>query len=433
MATRASTAWRSPFHHTILPLASAADRRVEIRWGLRDFELRFGRPARGMWLPEAAVDLPTLRLLAEAGVEHTILAPWQAGDATHRDTSAVSGRARAAAEHRRRPVRPPPVERGLVRFAGDRRRRPLHAGGARASAELGGLRRTTSRRSSSSPRTVSCTATISRSASSSSSGSSSRGPMAWRAASTSCRWARRCANRRVTRIRTIRIAERTSWSCHHGRPALERRLPLRGRRTVEGAAASRVRATGGRDRCHHRAGRVRVSPDRRTRGRRGTPTSTSSSGRPRAGRSPPDGSGDRRGATRSTRDGAGTFLALMEAQRWRLAMFASDGWYWDDPARPETASVLRAAARAARLIDGLANAGPGTPARRRSGAVHLTRSPDRRRRDVRTSPCRGRTARASTGARDAPTRSRQRPGPRLVSLPRPRSDRHSDQRTYGNR
>jgi len=69
-----------PFHHPILPLASAADRRVEIRWGLRDFELRFGRPATGMWLPETAVDLPTLRLLAEAGVRHTILAPWQADD-----------------------------------------------------------------------------------------------------------------------------------------------------------------------------------------------------------------------------------------------------------------------------------------------------------------------------------------------------------------
>jgi hypothetical protein len=47
----------------------------------------------------------------------------------------------------------------------------------------------------------------------------------------------------------------------------------------------------------------------------------------------------------------------MEAQRWRLAMFASDGWYWDDPSRPETAAVLRSAARAARLADGLAGAG----------------------------------------------------------------------------
>ena len=74
---RGSNGLAQPFHHTILPLASAHDRRTEIRWGLRDFELRFGRPAIGMWLPETAVDLPTLRLLAEAGVRHTILAPWQ--------------------------------------------------------------------------------------------------------------------------------------------------------------------------------------------------------------------------------------------------------------------------------------------------------------------------------------------------------------------
>ena len=32
-------------------------------------------------------------------------------------------------------------------------------------------------------------------------------------------------------------------------------------------------------------------------------------------------------------------------------MFASDGWFWDDPIRPETRQVLRAAARAARLVD----------------------------------------------------------------------------------
>ena len=42
----------------------------------------------------------------------------------------------------------------------------------------------------------------------------------------------------------------------------------------------------------------------------------------------------------------------MEAQTWRLAMFASDGWYWDDPVRPETRQVLRAAARAVRIVDG---------------------------------------------------------------------------------
>ena len=43
----------------------------------------------------------------------------------------------------------------------------------------------------------------------------------------------------------------------------------------------------------------------------------------------------------------------MEAQRWRLAMFASCGWYWDVPDRPETQGVIRAAVHAARLVDGL--------------------------------------------------------------------------------
>ena len=32
----------------------------------------------GLWLPETAVDLLSLRLAAEAGVRYTILAPWQA-------------------------------------------------------------------------------------------------------------------------------------------------------------------------------------------------------------------------------------------------------------------------------------------------------------------------------------------------------------------
>ena len=46
-------------------------------------------------------------------------------------------------------------------------------------------------------------------------------------------------------------------------------------------------------------------------------------------------------------------LKLMDAQRWRLAMFSSDGWFWDDPIRPETRHVLRFAARAAQLTDAI--------------------------------------------------------------------------------
>ena len=47
-------------------------------------------------------------------------------------------------------------------------------------------------------------------------------------------------------------------------------------------------------------------------------------------------------------------LAVLEAQRWRLGMFASCGWFWEEPFRPETRQVLLAAARAARLVDSLA-------------------------------------------------------------------------------
>src|SRR5215212_8998424 len=56
-----ATAIAQPYHHSILPLASAADRRTEIAWGLRDFELRFGHRPAGLWLPETAVDRETLR------------------------------------------------------------------------------------------------------------------------------------------------------------------------------------------------------------------------------------------------------------------------------------------------------------------------------------------------------------------------------------
>ncbi len=68
------------YNHTILPLATARDKRTQIMWGLLDFFYRFGRRAEGMWLAETAVDVPTLDLLAEQGVGYTVLAPWQAAE-----------------------------------------------------------------------------------------------------------------------------------------------------------------------------------------------------------------------------------------------------------------------------------------------------------------------------------------------------------------
>ncbi|HLJ86484.1 MAG TPA: DUF3536 domain-containing protein [Candidatus Angelobacter sp.] len=67
------------YNHIILPLANARDRYTQILWGIRDFEHRFGRFPEGVWLPETAVDYETLDILAELGIQFTILAPRQAG------------------------------------------------------------------------------------------------------------------------------------------------------------------------------------------------------------------------------------------------------------------------------------------------------------------------------------------------------------------
>ncbi|GAB4263151.1 MAG: DUF3536 domain-containing protein [Deferrisomatales bacterium] len=66
------------YNHVILPLADARDKRTQVRWGIADFEHRFGRPPEGLWLPETAVDLETLEVLARHGLRFTILAPGQA-------------------------------------------------------------------------------------------------------------------------------------------------------------------------------------------------------------------------------------------------------------------------------------------------------------------------------------------------------------------
>ena len=64
--------------HIILPLANQRDKMTQIRWGIADFSARFARPPEGMWLPEAAVDIESLELLAAAGIRFTILSPFQA-------------------------------------------------------------------------------------------------------------------------------------------------------------------------------------------------------------------------------------------------------------------------------------------------------------------------------------------------------------------
>ena len=65
------------YNHLILPLASARDKRTQVRWGIRDFEFRFGRRPEGMWLPESAVDTASLEALAAEDIAFTILEPHQ--------------------------------------------------------------------------------------------------------------------------------------------------------------------------------------------------------------------------------------------------------------------------------------------------------------------------------------------------------------------
>ena len=66
------------YNHIIMPLANENDKITQVKWGIKDFEYRFGRKPEGMWLAETAVDDDTLRVLEENGIKFTLLSPYQA-------------------------------------------------------------------------------------------------------------------------------------------------------------------------------------------------------------------------------------------------------------------------------------------------------------------------------------------------------------------
>jgi alpha-amylase/alpha-mannosidase (GH57 family) len=74
------------YNHMILPLANTRDKITQVKWGNADFKHRFGRVSEGMWLPETAVNIETLEVLAANGVKFTVLAPRQANRIRKRGT-----------------------------------------------------------------------------------------------------------------------------------------------------------------------------------------------------------------------------------------------------------------------------------------------------------------------------------------------------------
>ena len=81
------------YNHIIMPLANERDKQTQVKWGIKDFEYRFGRKPEGIWLAETACDDDTLRVLVENGIKFTVLSPYQAqrirkeGEKTWQDVS----------------------------------------------------------------------------------------------------------------------------------------------------------------------------------------------------------------------------------------------------------------------------------------------------------------------------------------------------------
>ena len=51
------------YNHIIMPLANKNDKYTQIIWGIKDFQMRFGRNPEGMWLAETACDDATMEAL----------------------------------------------------------------------------------------------------------------------------------------------------------------------------------------------------------------------------------------------------------------------------------------------------------------------------------------------------------------------------------
>ncbi len=73
--------------HSILPLFSDSvthddvlvdEIKLHVLWSTEEYQRHFNKFPEGMWLPEAGVDMETLKILAEVGIKYVVLAPKQA-------------------------------------------------------------------------------------------------------------------------------------------------------------------------------------------------------------------------------------------------------------------------------------------------------------------------------------------------------------------
>ena len=358
-AARNQNALGQAFHHAILPLASLRDRRTEVRWGIRDYEVRFGHAPAGFWLPETAVDEPVLRTLAEEGIRWTVLAPWQAA------TPAIESR------------RPHRVDLGggrslVVAFydatlSAAVSFQPEETADADRFARDWVLPRTSSplhRDSSSSWQAGSPLVVIATDGELYGHHQPFRDLFLGRLVDPAVDrgfdvvpLGRVLAGEDREALPPVRIVDRTSWSCHHGVLRWSGECPC----APDGRWKQPLRAA-----LERLAGGIDTLTESRANALPGAPGAD--------GRSTPVDPWAARDAYVDVVLGLETPQAfsarllgnaapvparreletLMEAQRWRLAMFASDGWYWEEPNRPETRQVLRCAARAAQLVDGIA-------------------------------------------------------------------------------
>ena len=349
------------YHHAILPLASMRDRRTELRWGIREFELRFGRRPTSLWLPETAVDLTTLRLMSEHGITHTILAPWQSAGAdveTRRPYRVALGGGRSMA---------------IVYFDG-----PLSAAvsfdanatidaeefgrqllGPRFAQPMGDGRPASGGPASRRTAAAADTPTILLASDGEFYGhhqkfrdlflerlvgaDGSPPPRDYEVVNL----ATLVADEPAAGFPATHVSERTSWSCHHGVLRWTAECPCAADGRWKGPLRQALdRLAAGIDQVTERLLPEALTPEAFWEARDGYVDVVQ-------GAIEPDVFAERHlDGPRTTAADRERLLELLEAQRWRLAMFASDGWFWDEPSRLETQQILRAAARAVRMVDG---------------------------------------------------------------------------------